>query len=141
MLSQHINKQVMNSVLITDVSECAEFELYTLLQEIRELLSDFPVQSVQLQCGTGSGIARAILEDPEMLEDWDRDRAFHLRGQRVPVSPTPTEMMLCVARLPLTYTETQFTALVKTYGDIYRSFLMISEKTGNCMPRVFCVSV
>lgn len=109
----------------------AELNLYVLLQEIRELLSDFPVQSVQLQCGTGSGMARAVLEDPEMLEEWDRDRAFHLRGQRVPVSPTPTEMMLCVARLPLTYTETQFTALVRTYGDIYRSFLMISEKTGN----------
>ncbi|XP_021933199.1 ribonucleoprotein PTB-binding 1-like isoform X4 [Zootermopsis nevadensis] len=76
-------------------------------------------------------MARAVLEDPEMLEEWDRDRAFHLRGQRVPVSPTPTEMMLCVARLPLTYTETQFTALVRTYGDIYRSFLMISEKTGD----------
>lgn len=106
------------------------------LQEIRELLSDFPVQSVQLQCGTGSGMARAVLEDPEMLEEWDRDRAFHLRGQRVPVSPTPTEMMLCIARLPLTYTETQFTALVRTYGDIYRSFLMISEKTGNLMINV-----
>ncbi|KAJ9583472.1 hypothetical protein L9F63_022180, partial [Diploptera punctata] len=66
-----------------------------------------------------------------MLEEWDRDRAFHLRGQRVPVSPTPTEMMLCVARLPLTYTETQFSALVRTYGDICRCFLMISEKTGD----------
>ena len=139
MLSQHVNKQVLISVVISDCALCGESDLYNLLQEIRELLSDFPVQSVQLQCGTGSGIARAILEDPEMLEDWDRDRAFHLRGQRVPVSPTPTEMMLCVARLPLTYTETQFTALVKTYGDIYRSFLMISEKTGNFMARVFCV--
>jgi hypothetical protein len=118
-------------------TEHVEFQLYVLLQEIRELLSDFPVQSVQLQCGTGSGMARAVLEDPEMLEDWDRDRAFHLRGQRVPVSPTPTEMMLCIARLPLTYTETQFTALVRTYGDIYRSFLMISEKTGNMMLIVY----
>lgn len=139
MFIKHINKLLLISVVIADFPLCGESDLCTLLQEIRELLSDFPVQSVQLQCGTGSGIARAILEDPEMLEDWDRDRAFHLRGQRVPVSPTPTEMMLCVARLPLTYTETQFTALVKTYGDIYRSFLMISEKTGNFMPRVFCV--
>ncbi|GLH14926.1 Protein elav [Gryllus bimaculatus] len=98
--------------------------------EIRELLSDFPVHSVQLQSGTGSGSARAVLEDPEMLEDWDRDRIFLLRGQRVPVSPTPTEMMLCVARLPLTYSETQFTSLVRTYGEVKRSFLMISEKTG-----------
>lgn len=82
--------------------------------------------------GTGSSIARAVLEDPEMLEDWDRDRVFLLRGQCVPVTPTLTEMMLCVARLPLEYTDEQFTALVHTYGEIRRNFLMISEKTGRC---------
>ncbi|KAK3909479.1 Ribonucleoprotein PTB-binding 1 [Frankliniella fusca] len=101
-------------------------------EEIRELLVDFPVLSVQLQCGsgTGAGVARASLEDPEMLEEWDRDRLFLLRGQRVPVAPTPTDMLLCVARLPLHYTESQFTGLVRSYGEVRRCFLMISEKTG-----------
>nr|CAD7442742.1 unnamed protein product [Timema bartmani] len=101
-----------------------------MFQEIRELLSDFPVQSVFLQCGTGSGTARAVLEDPELLEEWDKERIFLLRGQRVLVCPSPTDMMLCVARLPTTYTEEHFQALVHTYGKIQCSFLMISEKTG-----------
>ncbi|XP_063219956.1 ribonucleoprotein PTB-binding 1-like isoform X2 [Bacillus rossius redtenbacheri] len=65
-----------------------------------------------------------------MLEDWDKERVFLLRGQRLPVSPAPTETMLCVARLPLGYTEHQFSALVAAYGSIRRSFLMISENTG-----------
>ncbi|KAE8742295.1 hypothetical protein FOCC_FOCC012174 [Frankliniella occidentalis] len=96
------------------------------------MLVDFPVLSVQLQCGsgTGAGVARAALEDPEMLEEWDRDRLFLLRGQRVPVAPTPTDMLLCVARLPLHYSESQFTGLVRSYGEVRRCFLMISEKTG-----------
>jgi len=103
-----------------------------MFQEIRDLLSDFPVVSVQLQCGsgTGAGVARASLDDPEMLEDWDRDRVFTLRGQRVPVAPTPTDMLLCVARLPLSFTEHQFAALVSAYGEVRRCFLMISEKSG-----------
>lgn len=112
------------------------------MQEIRELLSDFPVLSVQLQCGsgTGAGVARAALEDPEMLEEWDRDRLFLLRGQRVPVAPTPTDMLLCVARLPLHYNEAQFTGLVRSYGEVRRCFLMISEKTGTSL-RAFCYFV
>ncbi|XP_075218057.1 ribonucleoprotein PTB-binding 1-like isoform X2 [Lycorma delicatula] len=117
----HMGRQLQIKHLPRDVTE----------DEIREMLCDFPVQSVQvMHSGTGSSMARAVLEDPEMLEDWDRNRVFHLRGQCVPVTPTHTEMMLCVARLPLQYTEEQFTALIRSYGEIKRHFLMISEKTG-----------
>lgn len=95
------------------------------------MLSDFPISSVILSCGHGSaGSAKAYLEDPEMLEDWDKDRTFLLRGQKIPVSPTLTEMVLCVARYPLNYSESHFTGLVSSYGEVKTCFLMISEKTG-----------
>jgi hypothetical protein len=100
------------------------------LQDVRDLLSDVPVQSVQLQTGAGSGSARVALEEPEMLEEWDRERVFCLRGQRVPVTPAPTEMLLCVARLPPAFNEHQFNALVRSYGEVTNSFLMVSERTG-----------
>uniref|UniRef100_A0A1B6CT95 RRM domain-containing protein n=1 Tax=Clastoptera arizonana TaxID=38151 RepID=A0A1B6CT95_9HEMI len=117
----HAGRQLQIKHLPRDVTE----------DEIRDLLCDFPVQSVHIvNSGTGSSIARADLEDPEMLEDWDRDRVFLLRGQCVPVTPTLTEKMLCIARLPFGYTEEQFTAMVLAYGEIKRNFLMISEKTG-----------
>uniref|UniRef100_A0A1B6LFJ0 RRM domain-containing protein n=1 Tax=Graphocephala atropunctata TaxID=36148 RepID=A0A1B6LFJ0_9HEMI len=99
--------------------------------EIQELLNDFPVQCIRVATSSaGSSIARAELEDPEMLEDWDRERSFLLRGQCVPVCPAATELMLCVARLPTDYTEDQFHTLVKSCGEVRRCFLMISEKTG-----------
>lgn len=94
------------------------------------MLSDFPVSSISISSGSGSSMARAELEDPEMLEEWDRERTFLLRNQCVPVTPTATEMMLCVANLPPDYTEEQFLALVKSCGEVRRGFLMISEKTG-----------
>lgn len=95
------------------------------------MLSDFPISSVILSCGHGSaGSAKAYLEDPEMLEDWDKDRTFLLRGQKIPVSPTLTEMVLCVARYPMKYNESHFSGLVSSYGEVKTCFLMISEKTG-----------
>ncbi|KAK6620033.1 hypothetical protein RUM44_006433 [Polyplax serrata] len=105
---------------------------FPLLIEIRQMLSDFPIISVTLSCGHGSaGSAKAYLEDPEMLEEWDKDRAFLLRGQKIPVSPTLTELVLCVARYPLHYSESHFTGLVSSYGEVKMCFLMVSEKTEN----------
>ncbi|XP_054287365.1 ribonucleoprotein PTB-binding 1-like [Macrosteles quadrilineatus] len=98
--------------------------------EIRELLNDFPVTKITVTSGADSSIARAELENPEMLEEWDRDRTFLLYGQCVPVCPAATKIMLCVANLPLNYTEKEFNTLVKYCGEVKRSFLMISEKTG-----------
>lgn len=106
--------------------------VFLFLQEIRDLLSDYPVSSVKLTIsGSGSSAAaKAELEDPEMLDDWDKDRMFLLRGQYVPVMLSATEFLLCVAMLPLDYSEEQFISLVKSCGEVRRCFLMISEKTG-----------
>lgn len=106
--------------------------VFLCLQEIRELLSDYPVSIIKLTIpGPGlSATACAELEDPDMLDDWEEDRTFTLRGQCVPVTPSATEFLLCVAMLPLDYSEEQFINLVKSCGDVRRCFLMISEKTG-----------
>lgn len=101
-------------------------------QEIVQLLNDFPIKFIHITSSDDtSGTAMVTLEDPEALDVWNTDRAFLLRGQSVSVSPTPTEMLLCVARLPLHYSEEDFYNLIKNYGEIKTYFLMISEKTGN----------
>lgn len=66
----------------------------------------------------------------QVLEDWDRNAVFTVRGQRVTIVPSLSEMLLCVGRIPLTYTEAQFNNLVSSYGEIRRAFVMISERTG-----------
>jgi hypothetical protein len=37
---------------------------------------------------------------------------------------------LCVAKLPLDYTEEEFHNLASAYGKVREAFLMISERTG-----------
>ncbi|XP_065226640.1 ribonucleoprotein PTB-binding 1-like [Planococcus citri] len=100
-------------------------------QEISQLLSDYRIKYIHITSNDDtSGTAMVTLEDPHILEDWNTDNPFFLRGQSVSVSPTPTEMLLCVARLPLYYGEDEFYNMIKSYGDIKTYFLMISEKTG-----------
>lgn len=95
------------------------------------MLIEFPVESVHISTTSGSSMARVTLEDPELrMEEWDFSKQFVLRGQRIPVSPTATEMLLCVARLPFSYTEAQFARLVQMYGEVRKTFLIISERTG-----------
>lgn len=118
----HAGRQLVVKHLPRDVTEA----------ELRELLSDLPVQCIHIDSNPqGSSSARAVLEDPEMLDDWDTSRVFTLRGQRVPVTPSPVENILCVGRLPLSLTEQEFKSLVEQYGVIKMCFLMISEKTGD----------
>ncbi|KAL5237531.1 hypothetical protein ACI65C_004941 [Semiaphis heraclei] len=117
----HKDRQLQVKHLPRNVSE----------EEIRKLLIEFPVESIHISTTSGSSMARVTLEDPELrMEEWDFHKQFVLRGQRIPVSPTPTEMLLCVARLPYSYTEDQFTRLVQMYGEVRKTFLIISEKTG-----------
>lgn len=97
-------------------------------EEVRELLSGFLVHSVQIQPSNGS--ARVLLAEPEVLETWAKSSQHTLRGHKVTISPSNTEGLLCVARLPSHYTEEEFAALVGSFGDVSYCFLMRSEKTG-----------
>ncbi|XP_050435252.1 ribonucleoprotein PTB-binding 2-like [Adelges cooleyi] len=118
----HRNRQLQLKHLPRSVTE----------EEIRKALIEFPVEKVHISTTSGSSMAKVTLEDPELrMEEWDFNKQFLIRGQRIPVSPTPTEMLLCVARLPLSYTEEQFTQLIQMYGEVEKSFLIISERTGD----------
>lgn len=100
-------------------------------QEIAQLLNDFAIDFIHLSSNDDkSSTATVTLENPEVLDEWNSERTFLLRGQSVSVSPTPTEMVLCVAKLPFCYTESDFHDLIKGFGDVKMYFLMISEKTG-----------
>ncbi|KAK8751743.1 hypothetical protein OTU49_010059, partial [Cherax quadricarinatus] len=96
--------------------------------EVRELLSGYLVHSIQLQLSNGS--ARVLLAEPEVLETWARSTHHTLRGHKVTISPSNTEGLLCVARLPADCTEDEFAGLVGSLGEVSYCFLMRSEKTG-----------
>jgi len=100
-------------------------------QEILAMFSDFPLAEIKLNVKSGiAGQASIYLEEPELLDEWSKKRVFRMRGQKIPVSPTLSEDLLCVAGLPFDYTQKRFEQLAMCFGKIKNAFLMISEKTG-----------
>uniref|UniRef100_T1INE5 RRM domain-containing protein n=1 Tax=Strigamia maritima TaxID=126957 RepID=T1INE5_STRMM len=66
-----------------------------------------------------------------LFESWTaEDSCLSVRGERVDFSPSPSEGILCVAHLPLIYSENDFDNLVQMCGPVARCFLMRSCKSG-----------
>lgn len=64
----------------------------------------------------------------------DAIRSLHhstVRGRLINVTLQPTDSLLCLTNLPHTFTAQQFEELVRSYGNIERSFLVYSELTGH----------
>uniref|UniRef100_A0A8C7ZLD9 RRM domain-containing protein n=1 Tax=Oryzias sinensis TaxID=183150 RepID=A0A8C7ZLD9_9TELE len=64
----------------------------------------------------------------------DAIRSLHhstVRGRLINVALQPTDSLLCLTNLPHTFTAQQFEELVRSYGNIERSFLVYSELTGH----------
>ena len=92
------------------------------------MLQGYLVHSVQLQPPLSS--ARVLLAEPEVLETWPRSRQMTLRGEQVNVAPSLTQGLLCVARLPINFTEIDFNQLTSSVGNVTHCFLMRSETSG-----------
>lgn len=59
---------------------------------------------------------------------------FHqhcLRGNEISVQLQPTDALLCITNLPTSHTLQEFEELVRSYGNVERSFLIYSEVTGH----------
>lgn len=64
----------------------------------------------------------------------DAIRSLHhstVRGRLINVTLQPTDSLLCLTNLPHTFTAQQFEELVRSYGNIERSFLVYSELSGH----------
>lgn len=91
--------------------------------------------------GTGSSSAgpnwaRVVLGDtgPDFWDDWKTTAGrgdYTIRGHKVTLTPSLTDNLLCVARLPRDLSEHEFKHLVSNFGEIRRCFLLYSDKTGN----------
>lgn len=92
-------------------------------------------------CGSGPNWARAVPVNAESHPDfWDHewkqlrdkllDSSWTIRGHKVSVCPSPTENLLCVARLPRDLLDDEFKELVSSFGPVRRCFLLYSDKTG-----------
>lgn len=111
--------------------------------------------------GSGPNWARAVLAQvqPDFWEEFkssssssrerdgsggmlDGTTGWTIRGHKVSLCPSPSENLLCVARLPRDLLEEEFTDLVSGFGEVRRSFLLYSEKTGktiNFLLKIFFI--
>ena len=134
--------------VITKQHVCVSFSFFLYetkrkLQEIRDMLNARGLlsSSVTLSpCGSGPNWARAAPvaaeSHAEFWEEWkqlclrDKLDACTIRGHKVSLCPSPTENLLCVARLPRDLLDDEFKELVSSYGPVRRCFLLYSDKTG-----------
>jgi len=75
--------------------------------------------------------AKLYLKHSHILDAWPAHRdSVYVRNKEVNLCLGTSDKWLCVARLPLNYTEEQLTSLMAPYGRIKHSFLICSEVTG-----------
>lgn len=66
-----------------------------------------------------------------MLDTWPESRQnVFVKNKEVSVSVGSSDGWLCVAKLPLDYTDEEFYNLASAYGKVREAFIMISERTG-----------
>lgn len=121
-------------------------------QEIREVLAGrgLKTSSVTLASGPTHWARVTPADAADFWEDWrscllsrpnennnnnsnsnnNNSAVIHLRGHKVTVSPSTSDNLLCVNRLPRDLVDDEFKDLVAAYGPIRRSFLLYSDKTG-----------
>lgn len=102
-------------------------------QDIREAFPDLGIVSVTIERNDGrfKASAKLTLDFPELLDDWPESRQnVFIRNKEVSVCVGNSDGWLCVAKLPMSYTDEEFFNLAAAYGKVREAFLMISERTG-----------
>ncbi|NXD10294.1 RAVR2 protein, partial [Nothocercus nigrocapillus] len=56
---------------------------------------------------------------------------YSLRGKEISVQLQPTDALLCITNLPISFTLQEFEELVRAYGNVERCFLVYNEVTGH----------
>ncbi|XP_069798461.1 ribonucleoprotein PTB-binding 2 [Narcine bancroftii] len=99
-------------------------------QEVHELLKDYELKYCYVD--KNKGMAFVTLLNGEQAQDAIRKfRKFNFLGREISVQLQPTDSLLCVTQLPLSYTQQHFEELVRLYGNLERCFLVYNETTGH----------
>ncbi len=105
--------------------------LFLISQDIRDAFHYLSIVGVSIETndrGYKPG-AKVTLQNPELLDEWDRQVEW-VRNKEVSVCVGNSDGWLCVAKLPLSFTEEEFAQLAGAYGKVKEAFLVVSEKTG-----------
>ncbi|XP_067452536.1 ribonucleoprotein PTB-binding 2 isoform X2 [Thunnus thynnus] len=99
-------------------------------QEVHEILKEYELKYCFVDRNKGTAFVTLLNGDQAQ----DAIRSLHhstVRGRLINVTLQPTDSLLCLTNLPHTFTAQQLEELVRSYGNIERSFLVYSELTGH----------
>ncbi|XP_069783542.1 ribonucleoprotein PTB-binding 1 isoform X2 [Narcine bancroftii] len=99
-------------------------------QEVYELLSEYDLKYCFVDKYKGTAFVTLLNRD-QANSAIEKLHQSTLRNREISVQLQPTDALLCIANLPLSFTQQQFEELVRPFGNLERCFLVYSEITGH----------
>ncbi|XP_059110559.1 ribonucleoprotein PTB-binding 2 [Peromyscus eremicus] len=99
-------------------------------QEVHELLQDYELKYCYVDRNKRTAFV-TLLNGEQAQSAIQRFHRFSFRGRELIVQLQPTDALLCITNLPVSFTLEEFEELVRAYGNIERCFLVYSEVTGH----------
>ncbi|XP_041508763.1 ribonucleoprotein PTB-binding 2 isoform X2 [Microtus oregoni] len=99
-------------------------------QEVHELFQDYELKYCYVDRNKRTAFV-TLLNGEQAQSAIRRFHQFSFRGRELVVQLQPTDALLCITNLPVSFTLEEFEELVRAYGNIERCFLVYSEVTGH----------
>ncbi|NXG22037.1 RAVR2 protein, partial [Grallaria varia] len=101
-----------------------------LLQEIHDLFKDYEIKYCYVDRNKRTAFV-TLLDGEQAQSAIQKFHQYSLRGKEISVQLQPTDALLCITNLPVSFTLEEFEELVRAYGNVERCFLVYSEVTGH----------
>nr|XP_004663225.3 ribonucleoprotein PTB-binding 2 isoform X2 [Jaculus jaculus] len=99
-------------------------------QEVHELLKDYELKYCYVDRNKRTAFV-TLLNGEQAQSAIQMFHQYSFRGKELVVQLQPTDALLCITNLPISFTLEKFEELVRAYGNIERCFLVYSEVTGH----------
>ncbi|KAM7107806.1 ribonucleoprotein PTB-binding 2 isoform 4-T4 [Ciconia maguari] len=99
-------------------------------QEIHDLFKDYEIKYCYVDRNKRTAFV-TLLNGEQAQNAIRKFHQYSLRGKEISVQLQPTDALLCITNLPISFTLEEFEELVRAYGNVERCFLVYNEVTGH----------
>ncbi|NXK31914.1 RAVR2 protein, partial [Piprites chloris] len=99
-------------------------------QEIHDLFKNYEIKYCYVDRNKRTAFV-TLLNGEQAQSAIRKFHQYSLRGKEISVQLQPTDALLCITNLPISFTLEEFEELVRAYGNVERCFLVYSEVTGH----------
>ncbi|XP_010714340.1 ribonucleoprotein PTB-binding 2 isoform X2 [Meleagris gallopavo] len=112
------------------VNYLADVTCAFLFQEIHDLFKDYEIKYCYVDRNKRTAFV-TLLNGEQAQNAIQKFHQYSLRGKEISVQLQPTDALLCITNLPISFTLEEFEELVRAYGNVERCFLVYNEVTGH----------